>query len=675
MSPTGGLTVTVAASRPPVHEPAAPLTAGDAFGRFAVAGKPLLALTQDPELLATLHKVTDALHQVCAAGSEIDFSAALLAHHAGVAVLDCAAIATPIAQLTQHLSAQFPELVLIVAGGIDEQGMLAAQIADGSVHRFLHKPVSEQRVRLFVEAAWRRHAQERTAPAAAASAPAPSTPRGARWWGACLALAVIAAPFIWIGTHLPPPTRNAPSSPAASRAASSDAQLESLLARADEALGAGELTAPAGASAADLYRAALGRNARDPRALNGLEQVIGRLLAAAEAQLRHGELDGAQALAEQARAIDPNHPRVAFLVAQIGAQREHAVLEKAQRAAAGGNVAGALAVLDGAAHGARRPTLVDEAREQLAQQQLDARVADYLSRGRDALSRAQLIAPAEDNARFYIESARALAPNDARVQEATQDLIARLESEARQALAASNPDAAQSWLAAAADAGADATALATLRLQLQQLRAAISVKSLAALALAFNQRLAQGLIDEPATDSAKFYLAQLLEADPADPSAQAARAAYGARLLDEARGALGRQDLPTARRWLSAAHSAGADPAAVEALEASVSAAENAAQQANAYVNESTLTRTRYVAPKFPEEARLRGIEGWVELHFVVGTDGTVGERAGVGAQPVGVFEQAARDAVRRWHYQPLLRSGAPVSQRARLRLRFTVQR
>ena len=149
-----------------------------------------------------------------------------------------------------------------------------------------------------------------------------------------------------------------------------------------------------------------------------------------------GELDGAQALAEQARAIDPNHPRVAFLVAQIGAQREHAVLDKAQRAAAGGNVAGALAVLDVAAHGARRATLVDEAREQLAQQQLDARVADYLSRGRDALSRAQLIAPAEDNARFYIESARALAPNDARVQEATQDLIARLESEARQALAA-----------------------------------------------------------------------------------------------------------------------------------------------------------------------------------------------------------------------------------------------
>jgi TonB family protein len=669
--------VTVAASRPPVHESAASLPAGDEFGCFALAGKPLLALTLDPQLLATLQKVTDPAHEVCAQGSEIDFSAALLAHHAGVAVLDCAAIATPIAQLTQRLSSQFPELVLIVAGGIDEQGMLAAQIADGSVHRFLHKPVSEQRVRLFVEAAWRRHAEGSTAPAAAAAAPAPRAPHGARWWGAGLALGVIAAPFIWIGTHLPQsPPGSAPAAPAAGRGASVDAQLESLLSRADAALSAGQLTTPAGASAADLYRTALQRNARDPRALHGLEQVIGRLLAAAEAQLQHGQLEGAQALAEQARAIDPNNARVAFVLAQIGAQRERAVLDKAQRAAAGGNVAGALAVLDGAARGARRSTLVAEAREQLAQQQqLDARVADYLGRGRDAESRGALIVPVEDNARFYIESARALAPNDTRVQEATAELIARLESEARQALEAKNPDAAESWTAAAADAGADDADVATLRQQLQQLRAAVSAQSLAALALAFNARLAQGRIDEPPTDSASFYLAQLLKADPAHPSTQAARAAYDARLLDEARGALGKQDFLTARRWLAAARAAGADAAALDTLASTLTAAETEAQQVSAYVNESTLTRTRYVAPKFPEEARLRGIEGWVELHFLVGIDGAVGELAVAGAQPVGVFEQAALDAVRHWHYQPVVRDGEAVSQRARVRLRFTVQR
>ena len=46
-----------------------------------------------------------------------------------------------------------------------------------------------------------------------------------------------------------------------------------------------------------------------------------------------------------------------------------------------------------------------------------------------------------------------------------------------------------------------------------------------------------------------------------------------------------------------------------------------------------------------------------------------------VGAQPVGIFEQSALDAVRHWHYQPVLHDGHAVSQHARVRLRFTVQR
>jgi len=439
------------------------LPAGDPPGRSARAALPLLVLAQDTQLLEALRKVSGAAHEMSSAASEVDFSALLLKHHAGVAVLDSAALASPIAQLTQRLVAQFPDLVLIVSGGIEEQTLLAAQIADGSVHRFLHKPVSEQRVRLFVEAAWRRHAELHAQPP---SPQRPMTPPGSRrggmWWGAALALAALAVPVVWIAMN-PPPTQPSPRGaaspvprPGPPSAARQDGQLETLLHRADEALSAGSLTTPAGTSAADLYREALRRNARDPRALSGIEQVIGRLLGSAEVQLKQGQLAAAQALAEQARAIDPQHPRVAFLLGQIGAAREQAVLEKAQRAAAHGNVAGALAVLDDAAHGERRPALVDEAREALAQQQLDSRIAAYLGRARDALSAARLIAPVEDNARFYIESARTLAPEDARVVEAVRDLIARLESEARQALAARNVDAADSWTTAVAEIGADA---------------------------------------------------------------------------------------------------------------------------------------------------------------------------------------------------------------------------
>jgi TonB family protein len=568
----------------------------------------MLVLTQDAQLLDAIRKVSEPAHEMSCAGSEIDFSALLLKHHAGVAVLDSAALASPIAQLTQRLVAQFPDLVLVVAGGIEEQTLLAAQIADGSVHRFLHKPVSEQRVRLFVEAAWRRHAEVRPQPAPPQrSSTPPGSRRGGMWWGAALALAALAVPVVWIAMNPPPkspppsPRGETPAPPVTSppSGARQDAELETLLRRADEALSAGSLTTPAGASAADLYREALRRNARDPRALEGLEQVIGRLLGSAEVQLKQGQLDAAQALASQARAIDPQHPRVAFLLGQIGTAREQAVLEKAQRAAAHGNVAGALAVLDDAAHGERRPALVDEAREALAQQQLDTRVADYLGRARDALSAARLIAPVEDNARFYIESARTLAPQDARVVEAVRDLIARLESEARQALAARNVDAADSWTTAVAEVGADAAQVTELREQLDELRAALSAE---------------------------------------------ARAAADAAAIAAARDAQAR-------------------------------AAANARREsAETYVNEDTLVRTHYVAPKYPQDAARRGTGGWVELHFAVGEDGTVSALSVVGAQPAGVFEKAALDAVSQWRYQPVMQDGQPVSRRAQLRLRFQVR-
>ncbi len=195
MARRAGFNVTLVANIP-VHDPKAGQPPGTA-APFAFAGKPLIALTQDARLLATLKKVSEPAHEVHAAGSEIDLSTALMAFHAGVAVLDGAALATPVAQLAARLHVQFPELVLIVAGGIDDQGALAAQITDGSVHRFLHKPVSEQRVRLFVEAAWRRHEEANALPHMRATrAPQPRA-RAARWWVLALVLAAVAAPAAW----------------------------------------------------------------------------------------------------------------------------------------------------------------------------------------------------------------------------------------------------------------------------------------------------------------------------------------------------------------------------------------------------------------------------------------------------------------------------------------------
>ena len=172
--------------------------------RLTLIGKQLLALTRDRKLIQTLRQVADPTHEVYAAGSEIDLAGALMAHHTGVVVLDIAALATPAGQLAARLHAQFPDIVLIVAGGAEDQVALSAQITDGSVHRFLHKPVSEQRVRLFVEAAWRRYAEGPGGPSGTGTALTARVPGGAKWWLLAAGLAALAAPFLWVGLNAPP---------------------------------------------------------------------------------------------------------------------------------------------------------------------------------------------------------------------------------------------------------------------------------------------------------------------------------------------------------------------------------------------------------------------------------------------------------------------------------------
>jgi TonB family protein len=350
------------------------------------------------------------------------------------------------------------------------------------------------------------------------------------------------------------------------------------------------------------------------------------------------------------------------------------VLAQAQRAAASGDLGRALAVLDNAARGAQPSQLATEARAELVRAQVDARVAQFLQRGRDALEHGQLIEPTEQNARFYIESARALAPDNADVQQAQQDLYARLLSEGTQALAAGNAERAGYWATAADDAGADLAQVATLKERVERLRSSTTSDTLAHLSTLFNQRLAQGKLIDPETDSAKFYLAQLTEADAAHPSTQQARTAFAARLLDEAGKARAAQDYPLARQWLTQARAAGADAAAVAALDAqlrALPAAPATAVPSTGFVNAGTLTQTHYESPRYPPAAQGHKVGGWVDVQFTVAADGSVADTSIVGAAPVGVFERSALDAVRRWRYQPVILDGRAVSQRARVRVVF----
>jgi len=86
----------------------------------------------------------------------------------------------------------------------------------------------------------------------------------------------------------------------------------------------------------------------------------------------------------------------------------------------------------------------------------------------------------------------------------------------------------------------------------------------------------------------------------------------------------------------------------------------------------STLTVRRYVEPDYPRSAAARGLAGWVEVGFTVEPSGRTRDVRVLGAEPPGVFNEAALTAVRRWRFAGLpARDTAGGAVRSVIRLRF----
>lgn len=86
------------------------------------------------------------------------------------------------------------------------------------------------------------------------------------------------------------------------------------------------------------------------------------------------------------------------------------------------------------------------------------------------------------------------------------------------------------------------------------------------------------------------------------------------------------------------------------------------------------LTAARAVtraAPPYPEAAREVGSEGYVDVSFIVLRDGHVGWVRVLGAEPAGLFEDAATNGVRAWLFEPARRQGETVECRYTTRVKF----
>src|SRR5580698_2665828 len=227
----------------------------------------------------------------------------------------------------EQIKRQFPDLVLVAAGHRDDETTLAALISSGMVYRFIHKPMSPARAKLFAEAAIKKYEDQRRR-AAEMPVRKSASPVGRTWLiGGIVAAAAVVAAIAWIahrsGSEEAQPT---PTSDTA-KTSGSDSP---LLARAAAALSANRLTEPPGDNALELYTQMQARAPADANARAGLAEVKERLLARAENALLEERLDEAAAAIETARKSGVEGGRIAFLSAQLAKSRDQMKTAQAQ---------------------------------------------------------------------------------------------------------------------------------------------------------------------------------------------------------------------------------------------------------------------------------------------------------------------------------------------------------
>lgn len=640
------------------------------------ATPPILVLSRDAALVETIRKATPRGTPVAQAPDLDAIAEKLPALKPGVLVADTAStsdVASMVAQLTQH----FPELVVVVAGKKEDSASLMQLTAAGRIFRFLLTPLSHGQTRLALEAAVAQSVDLKNAGNRLSSANAGDGGKKnyVVTYGALAAGLLVVIGGIWFGVKQ---FTDAPQVPDAQTAKSTGASglpdrpdpVQAELALAKEAFNQGKLLEPAGESALDLYRSALALDPKSDAATAGIRSVVDKILERAETALTAERLEEAIRNIESARDIDASHPRLSFLDTQIARERERLKLSQAQ--------------------------------------EVGTKVRTLVAQANDRIQNGRLVTPANGNARDALIEARRLDPTDPTVAQGIRDLSNALAEEARKSLAAGKSEEAQTYISSARSLGSAGAALAAVERALADAAKAgvpgptaappaasgpapvanTSVRRPAAAAAAaaapnantdsmvadVRQRITEGKLIDPPGDSARDKLNALRAAAPTSPEVDELSRALTTRLLDVSKQAMAAKAFDRSAQLIAAARDIGAryNETGVAQAERELSATREQNAALNSIVSAASLKRTKTVNPVYPESARKRGIEGWVELAFTVQPNGTVDEIEVRNASPTEIFDEAAIRAIRQWRFEPVVRNGEKVSQRAMVRLRFS---
>lgn len=382
------------------------------------------------------------------------------------------------------------------------------------------------------------------------------------------------------------------------------------------------------------------------RASAQIEELLGRAnIALATGRLTEPRGDNALELYREVLALSPNHPD-----ASAGVRRVVDALEA--------KVVAALKARDAQAGAA---TLTALQRAQPDHPRYNALYNELIS-----ISRSQTASASRPQSRTPPASSRIVTPPSA------TSVAAPLESE--ETLPTPEPDVA-SELESDTESETEHLALETTSEVEQEAQPVEEERArqdaLEQLALAIRLR-ERGMLLEPADNNAFDRLTALQAQHPDMPEVREEQRRLASTLADHARTALAASNIDSAGQYLEKASQLDAESATIRSLRAQLQAAQ-ARIESERVIPAGNLRRTREVRAEYPYDAQVRGIEGWVDIEFTIATDGTTRDLIVRDSQPKNLFDRSALEALRRWRFEPIVRNGQPVEQRAMLRMKYTL--
>ncbi|HEY6641675.1 TonB family protein [Povalibacter sp.] len=626
------------------------------FGALSVAGTlsgdavDLVVVSADEALIATL-QAAGASHTLWHAPSIEAAVDLLVGGHCGVLIADMELLRADAAASLERLQVQFPELVLLAAGRREEEGRVAALISKGSVYRFLHKPVSPARANLFLATATRRHYElsGNTSPVLASvmelGAPGKRIPLIA---GGAVAVLFAIGAAIYLQRSGPDDVTPSPipEPVATAQPAKPAIVIPDVLAAAQAAMSAGRLSAPVGDNALDRFRSVLTLEPDNVTALAGVQDVLDALETQVTQALQARDAAAASRAFTVLQKAQPDHPQLATLTEQLLS------LSRSVRPIQTNPPAAAV-----------QPT---------------QRAAPNTLRVRERIAAGRLLEPENDSAVFYLRAARDLGEDETANRILATDIGSRLLEQTRQAIATN--DAALARVQFAAATALDSEFELTLP-DLPDVGRELDAVHAAAASAAIDAQLApvirlreSGQLIDPAGNNAFERLQALATQSPEVPAIRSEQQRLAFTLLDHGRTALAQGNLDRAELLTGRAETLVPRMSNARTLREQITSAREERDAANRMVQARDVPRTREVPAAYPSDAERRGIEGWVDIEFIIAANGTPQNLAVRESQPAGVFDRSALDALGKWRFEPVMRNGKAVDQRAILRVRFALK-